>query len=94
MTRPQLNHESIREGRARPGRIIFLAMMLLGFASAQICTNSAVCPAGTRGPLLYMTLTTIPRRVHLIDRPLAKLGHSPVEDVCRVGSKHALTHSA
>jgi len=48
-------------------------MMLLGFASAQICTNSAVCPAGTRGPLLYMTLTTIPRRVHLIDRVVRSL---------------------
>ena len=48
-------------------------MMLLGFASAQICTNSAVWPAGTRGALLYMTLTTIPRRVHLIDRVVRSL---------------------
>ena len=68
---PRICKESVRGcGYAR---IIFLASMMLGFARAQTCTNSAVCPAGTRGALLYMTLTTIPRRVHLIDRVVRSL---------------------
>ena len=76
------NLQRISQGVCGYARIIFLASMMLGFARAQTCTNSAVCPAGTRGALLYMNAHHHPaaRASHRPRRPIARSADSPTAD--------------